>query len=124
MPPETKAMRGTTGRERSRQVSSCDASITSASCFISCFPFLAFDGKRDPHAAADAKRSEAAPRVALLHFVKQGDQHARARGADRVAERNGAAVHVHLLRVPAHLAVDRDRLRGEGLVDLQEIEIL
>ena len=28
-----------------------------------------------------------------------------------------------LLGVPAHFAVDRDRLRGEGLVDLHQVEI-
>src|SRR5580765_2138134 len=127
MPPETKAMRGTTGRVRSRHASSCDASITSGSCFI-VFPLyrstLAFNSEGDPHPAPDAKRGKASPRVALLHFVEKGDQHARARGADRMTERDGAAVHVHLLRVPAHLAVDRDRLRGEGFVDLHEIEIL
>src|SRR2546423_14499349 len=107
IPPETKAMRWMSGRDRPRHVSSCAASMTSASCFI-VLPFLAFDGKRDSHAAADAKRCEAAPRVALLHFVEQRDQHARARSADRMTERDGAAVHVHLFGVPAHLAVDRD----------------
>src|ERR1051326_7239890 len=90
----------------------------------SSFFLSSFYGEGAPHSAPDAKRREAAPRVALLHFVEKGDQHARARGADRVAERDGAAVHVHLLRVPAHLPVDRDRLRGEGLVDLHEIEVL
>src|SRR5262249_10613052 len=94
-----------------------------ASSFFS-FSSLSFDGEGNPHSAPYAKRGEAAPRVALLHFVEKGDQHARAGGADRMTERDGAAVHVHLLRVPTHLAVDRDRLRGEGLVDLEEIEVL
>src|SRR4051812_15939628 len=100
IPPVTKAMREMTGRVRSRQASSCAASMTSASCFIACFPFSAFDGKRDSHAAADAKRREAPPRVSFLHFVKKRDQHPGARSADRMTERDRAAVHVHLLRVP------------------------
>src|SRR5688572_5552884 len=102
IPPETNAMRLTTGRERSRQLSSRGASIKSASCFI--FSFLAFHGERHAHAAADAQRGEAASCVPLLHFVEQRDQHARARSADRMTERDRAAVHVDLLRVPAHLA--------------------
>src|SRR3954467_5811594 len=88
------------------------------------FSSLSFYGESDPHSAPDAKRGQASPRVALLHLVEKGDQHARARGADRMSARDGAAVYVHALRVPAHLAVDRDGLRGERFVDLHEVEIL
>src|SRR5208282_722499 len=66
----------------------------------------ALDAHGDPHAAADAERGEAALRVALLHLVEKGGKHARARGADRMAERYGAAVHVDLARVPAEVLVD------------------
>src|SRR5262245_25142023 len=111
IPPETKTMRGVTGRVSSRHASSCDASITSVSSFIA-LSFLTFDGEGNPHAPADTKRREAAPRVALLHFVEQRDQHARARGADRMTERDRAAVHVHLVRVADHLAIDRDLMHG------------
>src|SRR5688572_16042793 len=103
MPPETNTMRWITGRLRSRQASSCAASIKSS--FIS--SFLAFNCEGDPHAAPDAQRSEAAFRVALLHFVEERHQHARAARADRMTERDRAAVDVHLLRVPAHLAIHR-----------------
>ena len=41
-----------------------------------------------------------------------------------MAERDGAAVHVHLRRLDAELAQDGDHLHGEGLVDSKEIHVL
>src|SRR5690349_17863837 len=103
MPPDTKAMRGMIGRERSRQVS-CEVSgsMISASLPIRFFLVLALHCQGDTHAAADTKRRESLFRAALVHLVKQRDQDAAPGGADRMAERDRAAVHVHLLRVPAH----------------------
>ena len=45
-------------------------------------------------------------------------------GADRMADGDRAAVDVHDRRIPAHVLVDGERLRGESLVGLDEIEIL
>src|ERR1043165_855276 len=84
----------------------------------------ALDAHRDAHAAADAQARDALLRVALAHLVEQRDEDAAARGADRVADRDGAAVDVDLARVPAHLVVDGARLRREGFVDLEEVEVL
>jgi hypothetical protein len=62
--------------------------------------------------------------VALLHFVQQGGQHARAGGADRVADGDGAAVDVHLGRVPGRAPCSpRAGLGGEGLVGFDQVEI-
>ena len=55
--------------------------------------------------------------------VDERRQHARAARADRVAERDGAAVDVHARRIDAELAHDRERLRGEGFVQLEEIDL-
>src|SRR3954453_12988343 len=79
---------------------------------------------RDAHAAADAERREALLHVALLHLVQERDQDAGAGGADRMADRDRAAVDVHDLGVPAHVLVDRASLRREGLVRLDEVEVL
>ena len=70
--------------------------------------------------------SEARPLlgVAAAHLVQQRHQHAAARRADRVADRDGAAVDVDLAGVPAHLLVDRAGLRRERLVDLHQVEVL
>src|SRR5437667_215064 len=121
MPPETKAMRETAGMDSSRQDS---RDSTGASARLRIFSFLALNGEGNPHAAADAKRCQPAFRVALLHLVKKRDQDAAARRADRMSERDRAAVDVDLLGVPAHLPVNGDRLRGNGLVDLHQIEVL
>src|SRR5262249_20253322 len=72
----------------------------------------------------DAQRGEAFLGVALLHFVKERDKDAPARGADRMPERNGAAVDIDLVGIPAEVLVDRAGLRRKGLVRLDEIDIL
>ena len=84
---------------------------------------VASDTHRNTHAAADAERGEALLGIALLHFVQQGHEHARAGSADRVADRDRAAVDVDLGRIPAQVLVDRAGLRRECLVGLDQIEI-
>ena len=54
----------------------------------------------------------------------QGDQDARAGAADRVAERNGAAVHVQALRRDGQVLQHGEDLRRERLVQLDQIEVL
>src|SRR5262245_47660050 len=57
---------------------------------------LAFHAHSNAHAAADAQRREALLGAALLHLEQQGREHAGARSADRMAERDRAAVDVDL----------------------------
>ena len=84
---------------------------------------LSLDAHGDAHPAADAQRRQSLLRIAARHFVQQRDQHARARGADRMADRDRAAVDVDDVGVPAEVLVDRQRLRGESLVGLDEFEV-
>src|SRR5205085_1786734 len=49
---------------------------------------------------------------------------ALARRAERVPERDRAAVHVRLLAIEAEVFLHREVLRREGLVDLDEIHVL
>ena len=56
--------------------------------------------------------------------IQQRGQHARAGRADRMADRDRAAVDVDLAGVPAEVLVDRAGLRGERLVGLDQIEVL
>src|SRR3954465_673665 len=94
-------------------------------CLPICISFcLTLNGEGDAHAAAYAQRCKPPLGVALLHFVKQRDQDAAARGADRMAEGDGAAIDVDLARVPTHLAVHSYSLRGERFVDLHQIQVL
>src|SRR4051794_14316654 len=85
---------------------------------------LALHAHGDTHAAADAERREALLGIAPAHLVQQRCQHARAGSADRVTERNRAAVDVDLLGIPAEVLVHRAGLRGEGLIGLDQVEIL
>src|SRR5215204_1007276 len=77
-----------------------------------------------PHTAADAHGDEAVLRAAPLHLVDQLDRELGARRAHRVAERYGAAVDVGLLEVHPDLADHGERLGGEGLVELDEVDIV
>src|SRR3546814_8473473 len=54
-------------------------------------PYSPLDAHRDAHAAADAQGRKTLLRIVLLHLIEQGDQHARARCADRMADRDRAA---------------------------------
>src|SRR3546814_13758658 len=75
-------------------------------------------------AAADALRRE---RELLALALQQGRRlagDARAGGAQRMAERDGAAVEVGLVEVEAEFVGAGQRLRGEGLVQLDDVEIL
>src|SRR5271168_4491538 len=87
------------------------------------FSLIAFDAHRDPHSAADAQGRQTLLEVAPLHLVQQRHQHPPPGRADRMTERDGAAVHVDLLDIPAEILVDRASLGGEGLVGLDQVEI-
>src|SRR5207244_5782853 len=54
----------------------------------------ALDHHRDPLPATDAERGDAEPGVARAHGVEEGHEDATAARADRMAERDRAAVHV------------------------------
>src|SRR5438477_12360700 len=84
---------------------------------------IAGNAHRNSHAAADAQRRQALFRVAPLHLVQQRDEDPGARGADRVAERDRAAIDVELLGVEAEFLADRTGLRREGFVGLDQVEV-
>ena len=79
---------------------------------------------RDRSPAAEAERREALPPAAPPKLVEERRQDARARRADRVAERDRAAVDVDLVPVEAELVAIGQDLRGERLVDLDQIEVV
>lgn len=73
--------------------------------------------------AANAQRREAFLSVAFDHFVQQGDQHAAAGAADRVAEGDGAAIDVDLAGVPVEFLANCQGLRGEGFVGFDQVQV-
>src|SRR4029077_17384166 len=84
---------------------------------------LSLHAHRNAHAAADAQCGETLLGIALAHLVEQRHQHAGARGADRMADGDGAAIDVDLAGVPAEGLVDGAGLRRECLVGFDEVEI-
>src|SRR6185436_1181245 len=83
----------------------------------------ALERGRDRSAAAEAQGREAVVALAPAQLVQQGRDDSRSRGADGMAERDGPAVDVDLVPVEAELAPVGDGLRGECLVDLDEVEV-
>src|ERR1700760_3375847 len=81
------------------------------------------DAHSNTHATADAQRGEALLGVALLHFVEKRHQHARAGGANGMADRDRAAIDVDLAGIPAEVLVDRAGLRRKSLVGLDQVEV-
>src|SRR5688572_25803599 len=71
-----------------------------------------FNDGSGTHAAADAQRSQPAPRAAPFHFVHKRHEYSRAAATDRVAERDAAAVDVEFLAWHRHLAQHAEYLGG------------
>src|SRR5581483_5743823 len=78
----------------------------------------------DALAGADAHGRQAELRLAVLHGVNERRGDAGAAGAERVADGDGAAAHVHLLRAQLQQLHHRQRLRRERLVDLDQVDVL
>ena len=77
-----------------------------------------------PWPPADAHALEPEAGVAVLHAVEQRGHDAGAGHAERVAERDRAAVHVQLVPRDSELLGRRDHLGGERLVDLDEVDVV
>src|SRR4051794_38444383 len=74
-------------------------------------------------ATAAAHRLQAELLVVELEAVDQRAGDAGAGHAEGVAHGDGAAVHVQLVLVDAEVAGGRDDLRGERLVDLEQVDV-
>src|SRR5881628_32909 len=80
-----------------------------------------FQGDGHPHAPADAQRGQP-QRVALLPHLVRARQNDPCPGhPDGMPQRDGSAVRVQPVVVELQLAVAREDLRGEGLVQLDDL---
>src|SRR5205085_11501875 len=75
-------------------------------------------------AAADAHRDDAPLRLAPAAFLQDVAGETRAGHAERVADRDRAAVDIVLLGIDAELVAGIEALAGEGFVELPEIDVL
>src|SRR6266850_3875725 len=84
---------------------------------------LPLDDHRDALATADAGRGQTVRAAAAAQLVHQGEEEARARGCQRMAEGDGPPVHVGALAVQAQLLLDGEVLARESLVHLDEVHV-
>src|ERR1700742_3304997 len=82
------------------------------------------DDHRVALATARADRGAAEAAAATAQLIDQRAQDARPGGPDRVSEGNGTAVDVDLVLVDPQHADGVERHRGEGLVDLPQVDVL
>src|SRR5258708_29741413 len=83
----------------------------------------ALDDRRDALSAADAhghQRVASAGALKLVHRLDGEDASCR---ADRMSERDRTTVRIDLRRIEAQLLVDAERLRGEGLVGFDDVDL-
>src|ERR1700675_3034436 len=83
----------------------------------------ALDCDRRGFAAANAQGRHPAGQAMALEGVQQGHDDARAGGADRMAERAGAAMNVEPILGNAEIALCGHGDDRESLVDLEEIDV-
>src|SRR5579863_6388793 len=82
------------------------------------------DDHGHPLAAAHAHRLQAEPLTLVLEGVEEGGHDAGTGHAEGVAEGDGAALHVELLPGDAEMTGRGDDLGGEGLVDLDQVDVV
>src|ERR1700722_17090803 len=75
------------------------------------------------HAATCTHGDESDLLVLALELVERSTNQQRTGGADRVTQRDGTAVDVDLLAVDVEIADELLRHDGEGLVDLEQVDI-
>src|SRR5690606_33707367 len=83
-----------------------------------------FDDGGDAHAAAHAEGGQDVAQLAALQLVEQGGEDDAAGGAQRMAHGNGAAIDVDLLLRDPQVLHELEDHGGEGLVDLEQVDVL
>src|SRR5271157_5968533 len=81
---------------------------------IGIIPYQVFENAGSALSAADAHRYHAVARVLAMHFAQNGGGEFGARAAQRMAQRNGAAIGVDAIQIQARLANHSQRLHREG----------
>jgi hypothetical protein len=88
------------------------------------FSLLSNPHRRHAHTSTDAHARDTDLLSSPPQLVEQGADLAGAGAAERVAEGDGAALGVDLALVQAKLVGAPHALRGEGLVDLEDVDII
>src|SRR2546422_2695835 len=83
-----------------------------------------FDEPGSPHPAADAHRDEPVARLPSTQLVQDGPDQARAAHPIGVTDRDRAAIRIEPLGVDPEAVAAVDRLGGERLIQLDEVDVL
>ncbi len=86
-------------------------------------PYQIFENAGSALAAADAHGDHAVSRVFAMHFAQDGGGEFRAGAAQRMAERDGAAVGIHAIEIQTGLANHGQRLHREGFVQFDDADV-
>src|ERR1700688_1869153 len=86
-------------------------------------PSNSLDDRRGAHAAADAQRHQGCGLVGALELVEHGAENHRARRAERMAERDGAAIDVDLRIVDVEGLDVAQHDRRKGFVQLEQVDV-
>src|SRR5262245_64698782 len=78
---------------------------------------------RDAHAGPDALGGEAVAAARAAELLRDGRHEPGAGRAERVADRDRAAVHVHLRERDPEVTAARQHLGGKSLVELDAIDL-
>ena len=83
-----------------------------------------FHDHGDALAAADAGAGNSIAAAATTKFEQQREDEARSGGAERMAERDGAAVDVGFVAVKAKKLFDGEILRSESFVHFDQVDLI
>src|SRR5262245_8895760 len=78
----------------------------------------------DPLAHANTHGRQATRAVAPLHLMNQTRHDARAAASERMPQRDRPAINVDFARIHVQLLDARERLRREGLVQLDQVDVV
>src|SRR5438105_690732 len=87
------------------------------------FTLHRFVNRRDPLPSADAHRCQSKACLARFHGLDEGRRDSCSAGAERMADGDGAAPDIHLLRIGFQQLDYGQCLGGEGLVDLDQVHV-
>src|SRR3954462_2471204 len=81
------------------------------------------NGHGDGFTAAEAEGGDAEACLAAFHCINESQECSRAAGADGVAKRDCAAIHIYFLVWDFQIAHGSHRYHRECFVDLEEIDV-
>src|SRR4029079_6458949 len=84
----------------------------------------AFNHHGDSLPPTDTRRCDSIFLFATAQLVQEGDDQTGSGGTKRMPESNCTTVHIHLVAVEREIGFDREVLRGEGFVHLDEVDVI